>query len=90
MTAHEKVRMLVKQAEEIMSDQQEMNRNGGKIRFELEGTKNMQTRLHHELNDWFKMMRESMMVNQLSEEDFAKKQEIYYSIFYSILAMVIE
>lgn len=80
MTAKAKITMLVKQAEEIMSDPQEMNRNGGKIRFELEGTKNMQTRMHKELNKWF----------YLSDAELELREKIYYSIFYSINAMTIE
>ena len=50
MTAKAKVMMLVKQAKEIMSEEYQMRVNNGKVLFYLEGTKNMQTRMHKELN----------------------------------------
>ena len=50
MTAKAKVIMLVKQAKEIMSEEYQMRVNNGKVLFYLEGTKNMRTRMHKELN----------------------------------------
>ena len=90
MTAHEKVIMLVKQAKEIMTDEYEMSRNGGKVLFILEGTKNMRTRMHKELNKWYDRCTKMKLNNKLSEEEFLLRQKIYYSIFYSINGMIIE
>ena len=87
MTAHEKVIMLVKQAKEIMSEEYQMRVNNGKVLFYLEGTKNMRTRMHKELNKWYDRCTK---MNKLSEEEFLLRQEIYYSIFYSINGMTIE
>lgn len=90
MTAKAKITMLVKQAEEIMSDGYEMRVNDGKVLFILEGTKNMQTRMHKELNKWYERCEILKLHNKLSVEEFLLRQKIYYSIFYSINAMTIE
>ena len=90
MTAKERVIMLVKQAKEIMLDEDEMRVNNGKVLFYLEGTKNMRTRMHKELNKWYDRSTKMKLNNKLSEEEFLLRQKIYYSIFYSINGMTIE
>ena len=90
MTAKAKVMMLVKQAEEIMSEEYQMRVNNGKVLFYLVGTKNMQTRMHKELNKWYDRCTKMKLNNKLSVEEFLLRQEIYYSIFYSINGMTIE
>lgn len=87
MTAKAKVTMLINQAGEILTDSYEMSVNDGKVLFELEGTKNMQTRMHKELNKWYDRCTSRKLNNQLSVEEFLLRQKIYYSIFYSINAM---
>ncbi len=90
MTAKAKVIMLVKQAKEIMLDEDEMRVNNGKVLFYLEGTKNMRTRMHKELNKLYDRWTKMKLNNKLSEEEFLLRQKIYYSIFYSINGMTIE
>ena len=90
MTAKAKVMMLVKQANEIMHEEYQMRVNNGKVLFYLEGTKNMQTRMHKELNKWYDRCTKMKLNNKLSEEEFLLRQKIYYSIFYSINGMTIE
>ena len=90
MTAKAKVMMLVKQAKEIMSEEYQMRVNNGKVLFYLEGTKNMRTRMHKELNKWYDRCTKMKLNNKLSEEEFLLRQKIYYSIFYSINGMKIE
>ena len=90
MTAKERIITLVKQAKEIMLDEDEMRVNNGKVLFYLEGTKNMRTRMHKELNKWYDRSTKMKLNNKLSEEEFLLRQKIYYSIFYSINAMTIE
>lgn len=90
MTAKQRVMSLIKQAEEIMSDEYEMRVNDGKVLFELEGTKNMQSRMHKELNKWYERCEILKLHNKLSVEEFLLRQKIYYSIFYSINAMTID
>ena len=90
MTAKEIVIMLVKQAKEIMLDEDEMRVNNGKVLFYLEGTKNMRTRMHKELNKWYDRSTKMKLNNKLSEEEFLLRQKIYYSIFYSLNGMTIE
>ena len=90
MTAKERIITLVKQAKEIMLDEDEMRVNNGKVLFYLEGTKNMRTRMHKELNKWNDRCTKMKLNNKLSEEEFLLRQKIYYSIFYSINGMTIE
>ena len=90
MTAKERIITLVKQAKEIMLDEDEMRLNDGKVLFYLEGTKNMRTRMHKELNKWYDRCTKMKLNNKLSEEEFLLRQKIYYSIFYSINGMTIE
>ena len=90
MTAKERIITLVKQAKEIMLDEDEMRVNNGKVLFYLEGTKNMRTRMHKELNKWYDRCTKMKLNNKLSEEEFLLRQKIYYSIFYSINGMIIE
>ena len=90
MTAKERIITLVKQAKEIMLDEDEMRVNNGKVLFYLKGTKNMRTRMHKELNKWYDRCTKMKLNNKLSEEEFLLRQKIYYSIFYSINGMVIE
>ena len=90
MTAKERIITLVKQAKEIMLDEDEMRVNNGKVLFYLVGTKNMQTRMHKELNKWYDRCTKMKLNNKLSEEEFLLRQKIYYSIFYSINGMTIE
>ena len=90
MTAKERIIKLVKQAKEIMLDEDEMRVNNGKVLFYLECTKNMRTRMHKELNKWYDRCTKMKLNNKLSEEEFLLRQKIYYSIFYSINGMTIE
>ena len=90
MTAKARVITLVKQAKEIMLDEDEMRVNNGKVLFYLEGTKNMRTRMHKELNKLYDRWTKMKLNNKLSEEEFLLRQKIYYSIFYSINGMTIE
>ena len=90
MTEKERIITLVKQAKEIMLDEDEMRVNNGKVLFYLEGTKNMRTRMHKELNKWYDRCTKMKLNNKLSEEEFLLRQKIYYSIFYSINGMTIE
>ena len=90
MTAKERIITLVKQAKEIMLDEDEMRVNNGKVLFYLEGTKNMRTRMHKELNKWYDRCTKMKLNSKLSEEEFLLRQKIYYSIFYSINGMTIE
>ena len=83
MTAHEKVMSLIRQAEEIMSDAYEMQVNDGKVLFALDGTKNMQTRMHKELNKWWDLRLDNKQATLVN-------YEIYKALFYSINAMKIE
>lgn len=90
MTAKQRVMSLINQAGEILTDSYEMSVNDGKVLFDLEGTKNMQTRMHKELNKWYDRCKTMKLNNQLSVEDFLLRQTVYYSIFYSINTMKIE
>ena len=90
MTAKERIITLVKQAKEIMSEEYQMRVNNGKVLFYLVGTKNMQTRMHKELNKWYDRCTKMKLNNKLSEEECLLRQKIYYSIFYSINGMTIE
>lgn len=83
MTAKQRVMSLIKQAGEILTDSYEMSVNEGKVLFELEGTKNMQKRMHKELNSWWDLCLDNKQATSVN-------YQIYKAVFYSINAMIIE